>query len=574
MSQLTKETKGNIRRLARSFVYLLTACCWILHCCEAQAAAPTGKVYYVRSDGNDSNDGLSDATAWRTISKINSSVKSVGADVYFKAGDVWKGQTLDVDWSGSASDRVIVGSYYLNGKNPEVLEPDDSTVAASDYVYSKGSRAEIGGSYTTTTYPSVASCSGAQSCLHDTDAAVPSSQYDGMVMVKGGYVTIQDLKIKDSAGVGVNIPRISYQQPGYQHVTIQRVHIDRTYRGAVVIQDAQYFLLFGNLYDRGGLVEFEDPAGPNPASVSIRRDESTTLKLYGLVENNDVRRMNGEGINYIGPYVIVRGNRIGNLGLRPCIYAHTGNTAIEYNICYGGDVSGNESIAGSGIKVFVEDFDREIHVPLTSFIVRGNMISGTGTGIAVGGEPQSIASGLKYGGWIYNNTVIQSKTAVDLHWLTSANFAGSGILMRNNIFYGTATQCASPKSSGGKFFPDHNLWFSTPVAACSGTGDVIGNPLVVGSGFTAKTYTGPPKASDYALRTDSPARGAGVPLAFEVSDLTQYAQSAIVRYPCATFDTDGSSIDAMCEPRNDTKPAMGAIDGDGASSPRYQLTVD
>lgn len=534
-------------------------------CDEARAESPTGLAYYVRSDGDDSNDGLSDATAWRTVAKVNRSVNTVGADVYFKSGSVLQGEALVVDWSGTAQDRAVIGSYYLNGKVAEVLEPDDPAVAPNSYLYSNGSRAEIRGTYTTTTYPKAATCAGERSCVHDESGATPPTRYDALVTIRGSYVTVQDLRITNSAGLGLNIPRIAQQQPGWQHVTLQRNYIDRTYGGAISIQDAQYFLLSGNLHDNGGLREFEIPENANPASIGIRRDGSTELNLYGVVENNDIRRMNGEGINYIGPYVIVRGNRIGNLGSRPCIYAHTGNTAIEYNICYGGQVTGEAATAGAGIKVFVEDFDRQIHVPLTSFVIRGNMISGTGTGIAVGAEPLSIADGLQFAGMIYNNSIIQSDTAVDLHWLTAANFADGGIEMKNNVFFGSGKQCGAPASNGNKLVANHNLWFERPPDVCSGTGDVFGNPGVAGTGFTTKTFKSPPTPSDYVPNPNSPARRMGTPLDSTVHDLTLYRQSSAVSYPCARFDTAESDIDAICNPRDGQQPAVGALEGDVAT---------
>ena len=57
---------------------------------EAQAAE-----YYVKSSGNDSLDGLSDATAWATISKVNAKVMS-GDKVYFRSQDIWAGATLPI----------------------------------------------------------------------------------------------------------------------------------------------------------------------------------------------------------------------------------------------------------------------------------------------------------------------------------------------------------------------------------------------------------------------------------------------------------------------------------------------
>ena len=49
-----------------------------------------GATYYVKNGGNDSLAGTSDATAWATIAKVQSTVRS-GDTVYFRSQDTWTG---------------------------------------------------------------------------------------------------------------------------------------------------------------------------------------------------------------------------------------------------------------------------------------------------------------------------------------------------------------------------------------------------------------------------------------------------------------------------------------------------
>jgi len=42
--------------------------------------------YYVKNGGNDNADGLSDATAWATLSKVNSLTFQPGDSILLKAG--------------------------------------------------------------------------------------------------------------------------------------------------------------------------------------------------------------------------------------------------------------------------------------------------------------------------------------------------------------------------------------------------------------------------------------------------------------------------------------------------------
>lgn len=73
------------------------------------------KVYYVSSSaGNDSNDGLSPATAWKTIAKVNSADLKSGTYVCFKRGDLWRGETLMADKAG------VTYTAYGTGEKPKI----------------------------------------------------------------------------------------------------------------------------------------------------------------------------------------------------------------------------------------------------------------------------------------------------------------------------------------------------------------------------------------------------------------------------------------------------------------------
>src|SRR5688572_14255902 len=80
------------------------------------ASAAEAATYYVRNGGSDSADGRSHATAWASLSRVNSYSFAAGDSVLFHEGHRWVGQ-LTVDWPGTNSTRAVVGAYYLDGSN-------------------------------------------------------------------------------------------------------------------------------------------------------------------------------------------------------------------------------------------------------------------------------------------------------------------------------------------------------------------------------------------------------------------------------------------------------------------------
>ena len=102
------------------------------------ADVQTPKAYYVdATGGDDSNDGLTAASAWKTLKNIAALQLSAGDQLLFKRGEVFKG-CLEVSAKGSKELPVIIGAYGEGTKKPLISAPDNSQYALrvfnSDYV--------------------------------------------------------------------------------------------------------------------------------------------------------------------------------------------------------------------------------------------------------------------------------------------------------------------------------------------------------------------------------------------------------------------------------------------------------
>jgi len=111
--------------------------------------------YYVKNAGDDAKDGLSDANAWETISKVQSTLNGDQSDdtVYFNKGDEWReqytvagygtsGHPFTHDAYGTGADPIINGADLITpgtswsavqGTDSETTLPD--SWASTDYIY-------------------------------------------------------------------------------------------------------------------------------------------------------------------------------------------------------------------------------------------------------------------------------------------------------------------------------------------------------------------------------------------------------------------------------------------------------
>lgn len=81
------------------------------------SSSPT--TYFVdATNGNDSLDGQSSSSAWKTIAKVNSTSFSPGDNILFKKGEIWRDQ-LNVLSSGAPGNPITFSSYG-SGVNPVI----------------------------------------------------------------------------------------------------------------------------------------------------------------------------------------------------------------------------------------------------------------------------------------------------------------------------------------------------------------------------------------------------------------------------------------------------------------------
>ncbi|WP_438449199.1 family 16 glycoside hydrolase [Gorillibacterium sp. sgz5001074] len=125
--------------ISRTFFFLLLLLSFFAY--PAPEAKAAGTIYYVDSSRpDDSGDGLTQGTAWKTLTKVNATTFMPGDTIRFKAGGVWTGQ-LYPKGSGVNGSPIIIESYGTGNKpiingNGLAANPD-ATGGAAVYLYNQ-----------------------------------------------------------------------------------------------------------------------------------------------------------------------------------------------------------------------------------------------------------------------------------------------------------------------------------------------------------------------------------------------------------------------------------------------------
>jgi hypothetical protein len=78
----------------------------IVGLCAIAASSWAATFYVDAAGGVDTNDGLSPATAWKTVAKVNGSTFAAGDQILFKRGGVWN-ESLVPPSSGASGNPIV-----------------------------------------------------------------------------------------------------------------------------------------------------------------------------------------------------------------------------------------------------------------------------------------------------------------------------------------------------------------------------------------------------------------------------------------------------------------------------------
>ena len=425
--------------------------------------------YYVKPNGNNTLDGRSDATAWKTIDKVNRYSFATGDDVYFKCGGTWVGTNLFVDWSGSDNDRVTIGAYYMDG--------------ASEAHGVSGNRPIIDGNDT-----------------------VPTDKYNGLITIeKREYITVENIHLKRSAGYGV----WNYQS---DNTLIDNIYIKRTYMQGV------YFYWSNNC-----TLQYSDASETcryGNGSVVAFRGSSNIIIQYNTIHetSNEQIVMNSgrEGINFLySDNSAAIGNVIYDCKGMGIYLDHAQHATVKNNLIY---YTGNKAywrggMPSSGIVFTDEEKEGPNHLA-RDITVTNNLIANCGEGITLWSGINNDNDPALINVVIANNTIVEpySPKGTQRAIRLEASRRNSNTIIKNNIFWQSAGQIAYVSADPDLVF-SNNLW-SMPKANvdndAQGPGDVYGQvPRLAKTTRWNSLTAGSLDGSEFNLQTTSPAIDAG-----------------------------------------------------------------
>lgn len=481
-----------------------------------------GTSYYIDSEfGNDTNDGESPASAWKTLGKINGVTFLPGDQILFKAGGIWNGQ-LHPQGSG-AEGRVIAIGMYGEGKKPLI---QGGGIESAVYLYNQ-QYWDIG-DLEITNYSPVPATAARRGVLVSAEDFEAGATNDLSVVSTLHHIHLHDLFVHDvngqdnkdangSAGIQVSV-KISGMD-GNAIPATGSVHRRTTFDDVVIENN-----IIENV-SRTGIITWTDWKSRTMLGDNIG---------YGNSASTPWTPITG---------VLIRGNKLTNIGGDGIAPHMTDEALVEHNTLHGY----NKTSSGYNAGMWTWDGDRTLYQyneVSGGFSTRDGMSfdfdhgskgviyqynyshdndggtlllcsDGRAGGVYDGIFRYNISQNDKYqtftvcgAGNVYNvkiyNNVFYVGEGLNTNLLVSQGGATQAALS-NNIFYNKGTGRYTKKAS---WTYDHNLFFGNNAPAAGVIPDaamLVADPLFVnpGSGSAINSLDG------YKLQPDSPAIGSG-----------------------------------------------------------------
>jgi len=420
------------------------------------AVANATNYYISSSTGNDSNDGLTAATAWKSLGKINSTSFATSDRVYLKAGDTFTGSgaaSFNVAWSGVAATHAVLGAYHTDASGNAVIG------------LGSAARPKISSSNVFTTFdPNNPPARGTNA--NTARATVPG------LLVTGAYVEVRDLETSNW-GYGLQVKNTS-------NITLDNLRIAAPYDCGIAISSVDT-ITFSNseIYaEDSGYGTYHDIHNDWCSGVNSRYTNGLT------VTGNYIHEGWGEGVNTyrastnteVAHNVVFAQRAVG-------IYADWAqNVQIHANIVLGTSNSaywrGANSFVGAGIALANEPGEiSDDTESARNIAIYENLVAGNIRGIDI---QRSTGSPTVQSVTVYNNTLVDNSSQF------GSSGCSTGCLAENNIFLSISSGAVDIPAGGGSGVTFHNNYWSQ---GNPGTG--IGDPATdVYSGLTLTKSSG------------------------------------------------------------------------------------
>jgi len=470
---------------------------FIMHSCSSYYHNAT--TYYVdESNGNDTNDGISQQTAWRTIQKVNSVKFSPGDSVLFKKGETWREKKLSPKASGIEGNPIVFSSYGI-GKKPRLLGSDN----AKSWDRYRGQNIW----YTTYYFPDFIKSPGVFFEKESTSYwglkkdSLDKLKHPFEWFIENNKLFIYSPKNPSEFYSSVEcVKRWSgIRVKKYQHILFENFEIAYYGEVGVRIENKANFITIKDCIIHHNGVGF-DKSG----------EGIYWLASFGLIANNNIYENGVHGI-YIGAYGqnkavnnIVEHNRIWN-------HYHTGidimnvnsvlsDIVVRFNVVYDSLPEGRFSgKVEHGIQTLGQSINGREHI-VNNVKIYGNIIYNmTDRELNLQGFSDSI--------FVYNNTIISSKVAGVLIFDDGNQNVPQHLFFTNNICVSKDNKVIKIVNPDNKVF-DYNLYFTeNPNGIFGKCKSKYYKNLIVwqeDTGFDYHSVYANPEFSDFSMNNYSP----------------------------------------------------------------------
>jgi uncharacterized repeat protein (TIGR02543 family) len=475
------------------------------------AAKPS--VYYVdRGAGNDNNDGKSPATAWQSISKVNSYTGFVPGDqILLHRGHVWREQLI-VSTSGTADKPIVIGTYDT-GNRPQLKGSAWFTIWTSagtnrwkaslstqpNQVFFNGVRG--------TMKTSQAALTGAQQWYWASgvlyvyatsspsvttpviEASVrPSLRTSGLIQIQDrSYVTVQDIEVTQSYSAGICIASSG------QGILIKGCEADNSLDGGIVATSDKVALsnvtidscLVHN--NNGGIKEGALGVATYHEGLTMEGVNGFAVRGCQIYSNYAL----GVSLKHGATNGVVENCQVNSNGLLNFYHDGASKIQIRYNKIY--NCASDAGIKfGLGTSAYNND---TIQVYYNLFWGNANGISFTANS-GVTSQTRNIS--------IYNNTFYNSPAAIRWNSTATGHYSGANSIKDNILWAQVTTNIGIRDETTGK-----QGIAQTTVAYNAFQKNAPTDTIGTNARVVADPYFANPSAYDFHLKSGSPCIDAG-----------------------------------------------------------------